>query len=209
MNRPQGYAHDRAPLVATTLSCEYRCMSMHRVRCVWSGWPGAPGYTNFFVGTAIVNQTAIRAFFGALAGILPSTVSIQVPDTGDVVDETDGTITGVWSGTSSTLLTGLISGVYASPAGACVNWRSGLIVAGRRVMGRSFLVPLAGAAFQNDGTLSTSALGDLQSAATNLISALAGELKVWSRPRPALTGQAATVISSNVPDKAVVLRSRR
>jgi hypothetical protein len=184
-------------------------MSMNRVRCVWAGWPGAPGYTNFYTGTSIVNQTEIRTFFQALIGLLPTGLTIQVPNTGDVVDEVNGHITGAWSGAANTVVTGTQVGVYAGSVGACVNWRTGLLVAGRRPIGRSFLVPLIGAAFQADGSLAAATITTIQSAANTMITNLAGELKVWSRPRPTLTGQSVTVISENVPDLAVVLRSRR
>jgi len=182
---------------------------MNRVRCLWQGWPGSPGYTNLYVGTGVINQTEIRTFFNAMVALLPSGLTIQVPNTGDVVDEATGTITGAWTGAANTVVTGTSATVYAGSAGACVNWRTSALIAGRRPIGRTFLVPLASAAFQNDGSIATASLSTIQTAATALITNLAGELKVWSRPRPAIAGANVTVTSSNVPDLAVVLRTRR
>jgi len=184
-------------------------MAMNRVRCLWQGWPGSPGYTNLYVGTSIVNQTEIRAFFNALVALLPNALTIQVPNSGDVVDESTGTITGAWTGTANTVVTGTSIGVYAGAAGACVNWRTSLLIAGRRPIGRTFLVPLVNTAFQNDGSLAAATVTTIQTAATTLITNLAGELKVWSRPRPSIAGANVTVTSSNVPDLSVVLRTRR
>lgn len=184
-------------------------MSMNRVRCLWQGWPGAPGYTNFYVGTSIVNQTEIRTFFNALITLLPSGLTITVPNTGDVVNEATGVVTGAWSGTANTVVTATGAGNYAGPAGACVNWHTSLLVNGRRPIGRTFLVPIISSAMQTDGSLATTTVSTILTAANLLITNLAGELKVWSRPTPTAAGQNVTVTSANVPDLAVVLRSRR
>jgi len=184
-------------------------MAMNRVRVLWQNFPGAPGYSNLYVGTGIVDQTDIRAFFAAMTTFLPSGLTIQVPSTGDVVDESTGAITGAWTGAANTLITCTGSGAYPGPAGACVNWRTSAVIAGRRPIGRTFLVPLVVGSFENNGTIIAATLTGINTAATNLITALAGELKVWSRPRPTLAGANVTVTGHNVPDLAVVLRSRR
>jgi hypothetical protein len=184
-------------------------MAMNRVRCLWQNWPGAPGYTNFYVGTAIVNQTEIRAFFNSLISILPTGLTIQVPSTGDIVDESTGLITGAWSGAANALVTATGAGTYPGSAGACINWRTSLLIAGRRPIGRTFLVPMVGGGFEANGSISAGTLTTIGNAANTLITNLAGELKVWSRPRPTIAGANVTVTSMNVPDLAVVLRSRR
>lgn len=182
---------------------------MNRVRCLWQNWPGAPGYTNLYVGTSVVNQSEIRTFFNALIALLPSGLTITVPNSGDIVDESTGAITGAWTGTVNTVVTGTAVTTYAGASGACVNWRTSLLVAGRHPIGRTFLVPLGSTAFQNDGSLATTTISTILTAANLLITNLAGELKVWSRPTATRAGANVTVTSANVPDLAVVLRSRR
>jgi hypothetical protein len=76
-------------------------------------------------------------------------------------------------------------------------------------MGRTFLVPLASGAFENNGTLATTTLATLNAAATQLITDLAGELKVWHRPNAAGPGSNVTVLTAQVPDMAAVMKSRR
>jgi hypothetical protein len=184
-------------------------MAMNRVRCLWQNWPGSPGYTNFYVGTSIVNQTEIRAFFQAMITYLPTGLTITVPSSGDVVDESTGLITGAWSGSANTLVTATGTGNYPGSAGACVNWRTSLLIAGRRPIGRTFLVPMVTGSFETNGSIATATLSGITTAANTLITNLAGELKVWSRPRPSIAGANVTVTSANVPDLAVVLRTRR
>jgi hypothetical protein len=187
-------------------------MTMNRVRVVWSNWPGAPGYSNFYVGTTITDHTPIRTFFNALTTYLPAAVTITVPTSGDQISEATGAITGSYS---ATVTGGAVNGsagntgVYAGGSGAVCEWQTSLIVAGRRPLGKTFIVPSYGAAFDANGSLAAGYITALQNAGTALISALSGELKVWSRPRPSLAGANATVTACRVPDLAVALRSRR
>jgi len=182
---------------------------MNRVKVLWQNFPGAPGYSNFYVGTSVVNQTEIRAFWNALITYIPTGTTITVPSSGDVVDESTGTITGAWSGTANTVVTCTGTGTYAGSAGACINWRTSLLIAGRRPIGRTFVVPLVSGSMDSGGTIATATLTGMGTAANTLITNLAGELKVWSRPRPALAGANVTVTSYNIPDMAAVLRTRR
>jgi len=91
-----------------------------------------------------------------------------------------------------------------------VNWRTNDYRFGRRIRGRTFMVPLNSNAYEGDGTLSTAARGDLQTFADTMVSGTGGaEFGVWSRPRNGAGGVFATVTSGTVPDMAAVLRSRR
>jgi len=93
-----------------------------------------------------------------------------------------------------------------------VNWRTNQIRNGRRVRGRSFLVPLAGSAFEGNGTLSASTLTSLKSAADTLRTAAGTtQLGVYARPttKDATDGLWAQVTANTVPDMGAVLRSRR
>ena len=185
-------------------------MALNRVKVQWTGWPGAPGVSTFYVSTTITDLAPLRTFFAALsASYLPSGLTLAFPSTGDVIDEATGLITGAWSGPAAADVVGGAAGSYPGNAGAVVSWRTTLLVAGRRVRGRTFLVPLANAAYQSDGSLSTAFLTTANGAAATLISTWAGGLKVWSRPRPTIAGAQATVLTGTVPDLAVSLRTRR
>lgn len=185
---------------------------MNRCRVVWSNWPGAPGYSNFYIGTTITDHTPVRTFFNALSTLFPAAVTWTVPTSGDQISEATGLITGAYTatvtgGTASGL--GANTGTYAGMAGAQVQWQTSAIIAGRRPLGKTFLVPLYNTAFDANGSLSTTAVSTITTAATNLIAALSGEMKIWSRPRPSIAGANVTVTSARVPDLAIALRSRR
>jgi len=186
-------------------------MTMNRVRCLWTNFPGAPGYSNFYVGTTITDHTPIRTFFNALSTYLPGGLTITVPTSGDQISEATGAITGAYAATvtGGTVVAPGNVGVYAGMAGAQIQWQTSAIVAGRRPLGKTFIVPGYTTMFDTNGSLSAAFITAAQAAATTLIAALSGEMKVWSRPRPALAGANVTVTSARVPDLAIALRTRR
>lgn len=209
-------------------------MVMNRHRIVWSNFPGAPGYTNFFTGSSIVDSTPFKTFLNAATNItgggpstwVPNGTQFTFPSSGDQIDESTGKITGTWTGTAPSALTSAATaGPFAGPAGAQIQWLTSLIVNGRRVLGKTFLVPMLPLAMDNNGSLSTTAVANIKAAGDALIVALAGELKIWSRPfipdpatnppvgapghKTARAGSNAQVISCRVPDLAVTLRTRR
>lgn len=192
-------------------------MDMLRVTALWSGFPGAPGYSNFFFagGGGLISdaqQVAQRVAdaFAAVAPRLPVDVTIQVEQAVEVIDSDTGMTTDFREISTIPPVVGSGGASYAGPTGAVVNWRTNDLRNGRRIRGRTFLVPLSTASFATDGTLSEAAREDVQDFAAVLIGGdLDSELGVWSRPIGGAGGVFATVVSSTVPDMAAVLRSRR
>lgn len=183
----------------------------------WSGFPGAPGYSvfHFAGGGGLISDATqvaerVRAAFLLVAPRLPTSVSIEVQPTVEVLDSDTGVLSGFQEITAPTAVNGAAAGTYAGPAGAVVNWRTNDVRGGRRIRGRTFLVPLASAAFESNGTLSGSARSDVQDFADELLGGdLDSEFGVWSRPVGGSGGVFATATSASVPDMAAVLRSRR
>ena len=107
-------------------------------------------------------------------------------------------------------VTGVDTGVYAAVAGACVTWLTQGVLAGKRVRGRTFLVPMGAGGLQNDGTLSTAEVSAINTAASNLIAA-APEFTIWRRPtsKAAADGSSHPVLAFRVQDKTAFLTSRR
>jgi hypothetical protein len=187
--------------------------NMLRFNCAWQNWPGAPGVSTFYAdsGTDISTCTdALRAFWNSLAGMIPSALTIQVPAVGDIINDQDGAISGAWSdGTPVTVVTGSGAGAYAGNAGAVVHWLTAGVVNGRRVRGRTFVVPIIATQYETNGSLSTACLATLNGAASTLVTALGSSMLVWHRPKPPAAGSSAGVTGHRVPDLAVSLRSRR
>lgn len=199
--------------------------SMNRVRVGWSGWPGQPGLSTFYLEDQQMDVTAIKTFFTALAGFLPGGITWTIPSLGDKIADTDGSIAGSWVGTGGgqVVATGSNS-TYSGVSGFCVDWKTATIHGRRRIQGRTFFVPATIASYQGDGTIADSARTTISAAASALVSSLTPKLLVWSRPvvAPAINpppgstipivprdGASGPVVAAFVPDMAIALRSRR
>ena len=188
-----------------------------QVTATWSGVAGLPGYTKIkFLGNLTTSecQTAcqkLRDFFAANSVYIPALVRVDVSALCEHFDD-DGTKTDVItaSGTTSQVA-GTAAGAFNEAAGAWINWVCNQFVAGRRVVGRTFMVPLGSAAFQSDGTLLTAYQTALQAAGNTLITGFPNVVIRYDRTDK--TGNRfqgiSTVAGVLVKDKGGVLRSRR
>lgn len=173
------------------------------------GWPGAPGYMTFRSSTAGTFRASVIAFIDRYAAMVPNTVQLTVPNQGDIIDDATGELIDSWTEGVEYNTGGPGSSTMAAPSGACINWLTTEVVNGRRLRGRTFLVPLGVGSYQNDGTLLPAALADIQDAAVDLFTAC--DLVVWHRPTTpgGSDGLSAEVVGVRVSDRAAVLRSRR
>lgn len=192
-------------------------MAIARVTAVWSGFTGAPGYSNFFFnafggGDVVDLEVArVRTFFAAINATLPSVARIDVQAEVAILDEVTGDLIGYSTAdTAPAQVIGTGTGAYSAPSGATVEWQTDAVAKGRRLRGRTFLVPLANTAYEANGTLSTVALTTIGNAAAGMVGDGTGpQFVIWSRPVVGSGGSIGSVIGSRVPDKAAVLRSRR
>lgn len=192
-------------------------MAISRITAEWTGFAGAPGYSTFyfaaFGGGDLVNLEVQRVHdaFTQVRGWLPDSVTISVRETAEILDEETGELTGY---SSSDLDLEPVEGDganrYSGPVGAVVHWNTDTVARGRRLRGRTFLVPLESAAFGFSGSLNSNA----QASVADFAQALEGDgtgpdLVVWSRPRDGAGGSIGPVTSWVVPSLSAVLRSRR
>lgn len=192
-------------------------MDIYRITARWAGFNGAPGYSAFHFATggglvSDVNQVAerVRSAFGAVSFLLPAGVTINIEPEAEIIDSDTGIISAFEPLDPPAEVSGTGSGTYSAPSGAVVNWRTNDVRFGRRIRGRTFLVPLSSASYQSDGTLNPESLSDLNDFGNALVGGdLDSEFGVWSRPRNGAGGVFATATSFSVPDKVAVLRSRR
>lgn len=190
----------------------------------WTGFSGAPGVTQ--LALALPTEADLSATIAdvslataSLTQYLPAGVTLTVLGDVDVFEAETGTLTAEISGTAGTPRTGTATGAMIAAQGGCVNWTTGTIANGRRIRGRTFIVPMSYDTFDTDGTLSAGGKGAVQAFASAMLNytstAATNRLAVWSRPRVASETQAARVgalgiiTGATVPDLAVVLRSRR
>lgn len=193
-----------------------------KVKTTWSGFVGSPGYTNLyfseFVGEGYDQSIAdgavakTRAFWDGIKSTLPTTVTLTVDPVVEIVQSDTGNLVGFFNVAPPATVVGTASGNYAAVAGACISWGTNGVRNGRRVRGRTFIVPLAGMAYDVNGSLGSAYLGVLQTAANTLIGVSGtGDLAVWSRPSGpgASDGVSYTVESARINDKTAFLKSRR
>lgn len=158
------------------------------------------------------SEPDVAAVLGAwemLEPILPSGVTITVPGTGDKFNDTNGTLTGVWAQPGGGTVVGAGGPNCAAGVGACIGWQTGGIVNGRRLRGRTFIVPLINIIYDVDGTIIPTTMTLLQSFANAL--QVASPLGIWHRPTTpgGVDGTSYGVVSNRVRDKVAFLTSRR
>nr|CRY96689.1 hypothetical protein [uncultured prokaryote] len=192
-------------------------MAINRVTARWQGFPGAPGYSNFYF-TDLPSDTSVlearqrvQSFFSEFKAYLPDSVEIVVENEVAIIDEATGEVTGFQAPTDVVpSVVGTSTGAYSGPSGAVVNWTTSGVRGGRRVRGRTFLVPLSSASYDSGGTLSNLTLEAIRDGIDAMIgTGFDSGLGVWSRPGAAGAGQFFEVTGGSVPDLAAVLRSRR
>lgn len=195
-----------------------------RVKLRWTGLPGGNGYSMFHMRDFSAGEPTVAdansaigridMFASAIKGLLPPVVTLEVESECEVLEETTGQMQTVLGGTSLGSMVGTASSVagYSAPAGAVISWSTPGVRNGRRVRGRTFLVPLSNEVWDTDGSLKSGALATINGAATTLRGASGTpDIGVWARP----SGPGATdgiwyaVTGHRVPDMAAVLRSRR
>lgn len=206
-----------------------------RVKLRWSGFQGGPGYSIFhFANTSegfntIAEAEAavdrVDAFAEAIKGMIPYQTSLQVETDVEDINPVNGEMITVFSATPASAHNATISlgPTFAGPVGMVINWKTGGVRAGRRVRGRTFLVPLLSQTFDINGTATSGALSTVNAAAAPLYAGTEPDIRlgVWARPTAIKdangdpTGEYNDdgvwhpATAHSVPDMAAVLRSRR
>lgn len=184
-------------------------MPTRKVQPVWQTGPGGVGLSTFYTLDSVDATTEIGTFFNAVKGIFSDTTSVAVPSSGDTFDASTGTLTGAWTGGTAATYTGTTHSAYVAGTGLFIKWRTGSVVGGHRVGGRTFICPVLSNTFDVDGTITSGALSTIQTAANTL--AATGKIYVWHRPTSpgATDGSMHLIIAATVPDKVTSLASRR
>lgn len=157
---------------------------------------------------------AVSSFFANVTTACPTGTTVQVSNVVEVRNEGTGALIATVSGAGQTPAPGSGSGVWAAGVGARVRWTTGVLTRTRPAVGTTFIVPLAASAFESNGTLASSFITMLGSAASGMLGALnsAGlPLGVWARPSTTggSDGALNPVTGYVVPDQASWLTSRR
>ena len=184
-------------------------VAIRRVVVSWAGLQGLPGYSVFYSSSSVDATASLGTFFTSIKGLFPTGLTWGIPSSGDTLEDTNGALTGSWSGgTAATVAANGGGTAYAAGCGGYVNWGTTLVVGKRRLRGRTFLAPMIGTAYDTNGTLASGSLTILQTAATALASS-ANPISIWHRPRAGAGGTHEIVSTAFVPDQVTSLRTRR
>lgn len=182
-----------------------------RVRTEWTGTGVVGGgLSTFYVDEADTGfVAAIGTFWDAIKALIPAGTTLTTHDSGDLVDVSTGALSGSWSDGTTSVVNATAAGVYPGGVGARVKWFTNGIVNNKRVRGGTFIAPLIGTAFDGTGTINTSPLSTIQTAANTLLGTGTFNLYIWHRPVLGAGGSAHAVTYAQVPDAVSWLRSRR
>lgn len=182
---------------------------LRRVPVTWTTGAGGTGVSVFYTFSADDVTTELATYFNAVKTAFPTAVTWSIPAAGDEIESSTGALTGAWGGGTAASITGAGgASLYAAGTGFYNRWLTGTIVNGRKLVGRTFMCPVVYTMYATDGTIDTTSLGTMQTAASAL--AASNKLVIWHRPTGGLSnGVAASVAFAVVPDKVTSLRSRR
>jgi len=165
--------------------------------------------TFYFDAASAGTSAAVHNFFQVFMHGMPAGITIKVPNSGDLIEETTGALSGTWSeagGGGATLTDG--AGEFAQGVGIQVRWRTDGVVGRRRVVGSTFICPILHSGFDASGTPTVSQVLGTNTAASGLLAA-APSLRIWSRPKGTRPGSSHVVTVQDVPRRVSWLRSRR
>ena len=192
-------------------------MGVMEYRAGWNAASTNPGVTVFHgriptgvSAAAAAQHMADRSqkFFDDVKALVAGAIVWTFPGEVTELNTSSGALEAVHVVTPPANVTSTAAGNYSAPSGARIEWRTDSIVSGRRLRGRTFVVPLGLGNYDATGTLSTVAITALTLAGNNFRNpSFFGNAvpSVWSRTH----GIQADITSVFVPDEASVMRSRR
>ncbi|HKZ21560.1 MAG TPA: hypothetical protein VJQ57_15825, partial [Acidimicrobiia bacterium] len=178
--------------------------NIFQVRTITNGFTGAPGYTQHYFsadGASLGAQDAVdavRTFWEAVAVQMPTSWIYSIDADVPVLNDSTGALQSVEATTPGTQSVFGDAAAYAGGVGAVTKWLCNEVHGSKRLTGRTFVVPLNSTKYDSTGTIVTSALTALRTAATDL----AGhpDFGVWGRPIAGANGLFGLCVASNVRD---------
>jgi len=185
--------------------------NLARVRVEWAGTPVVGGgLSTFYFDEAHSGfQADLQTFFDAIKGVFPSLLTWRIPGSGDLIDVATGGLSGTWTEGSDLTVSATGVGQYPLGVGARLTWRTAGLTNGRRVTGATYLAPLLSGQFEGSSALVAAVVTLFNTAGNSLQSASAGNMMIYTQPRPGTAGAASAVTAASCPDKVSWLRSRR
>lgn len=185
--------------------------TIREITTIW-GLPSGTGHVSvmYFSTTPTIasQRTALQAFWTTIGPSLASTVGWTVATTGRELDAQTGVLTGAWSENTAKAGFGTGGSVPIPDAAMLlIQWRTGTIVNGRFLRGRTF-IPGASTGAVVGGNVTPAVTTAMVNAGSTLAGS-AADLLVWHRPIAGSGGTGVTVTSVTAWSEYAVLRKRR
>lgn len=149
---------------------------------------------------------AVRAMFFSLIAAFPDDISFSFDSEVRELSEA-GALLAAYPITAPPTTGGSSSAAFASGTGLMVRHNTGVILGGKRVRGRTFMVPVSSASFTTNGDVLASTVSAFNAAFATLITAANGvgaPFSVWSRANAAIV----PVVSSATQVRPSTMKTR-
>ncbi len=184
--------------------------SLVRIRTVFTGLPGTPGYNVIYCdddgSNAAGYQDAMFNFWTDVAGQMASGLTVTMENPMTILDDSTGNVTGVVTGAGQTFTNGGSTPSLPPFTNGLVRLHTGVYVANRELRGRIF-IPYPRQDTETAGKPNSTFMSTVQEAAEDLLELdrFNGAMVVWSR-----THLVSNYVSSvSTWDQYASLRSRR
>lgn len=159
--------------------------------------------------SVVSQRAALATLWTTLEPRLGSTVTWTIRTEGRNLHTGNGQLLGQWEDTTSRTGTGndAASTVIPDASQVLFRWRTGIVVKGRFLQGRTY-VPGMTAASLTSGNVSAAARNEWNTAINTFLGANVG-LEVWHRPVNQSGGTTGFVLTGSVWSELAVLRRRR
>lgn len=144
-------------------------MAGYRLQVITNGYPGAPGYNNFYMvggpGEVVAWAAEVGALWNSLKTCLANGTTYAFDGVVEEFDLTTGQTTAIAA--AATFSGNGTWGTAKAPGGTALvlQWRSGIYVNGREIRGRSFISGI-GDIGDSNGVPNSTQLGQAQGAAS-------------------------------------------
>jgi hypothetical protein len=194
-----------------------------RVKINWTGFVGSPGYTNFnfeLINPGAWTQpdvdaavTKVQTWLTVIRLLQPAVVISGIDPAVSEHDEQSGDIVNFWNATPGAAAAGSNPGAaFTSGTGFCINWQTGGVRNGRRVRGRTFVVPISGSLYESNGSFINAEVASWRASAITLAGDTNGvRLGIFAHTPKALIpdGGIYDVTGVSINDRPAFLSSRR
>jgi len=196
-------------------------MTIRQYPVRWTGLVGGTGYSFFYTSTAVDISGVISPMFDSIKAFFPAPLIWVFDGFYRELDEGSGVLTNTVQNAPAGSVAATGTNAYAPSQGGQIVWKTNGFPHGRRIVGRTYLVPMHSSYYGVNGLITATTVATINAAADALRSRSGNEMCVWHRPivdknlpptdpnYVKRIGSKWPIVATSVPQKATQLASRR